>query len=258
MSRRNAIIWISLGVMIIAGCDSASVDTEWAAPQVRVTFANPDVTTSKSATVLQAALLVQSRGGRDFSPEPVTVDNATTSQVAFDISVPPDSIYMFSVRFTSSGNLVAEGATYEEVTLETTVVDIAVLKTSTSVPAIAFIPSKVSTSTGSGDIEITVRYYGSNQPKAGIAALLDVTGATPRPFTLDGPDLNLVDGGQLNAAWQFSEDVEGVRDIGTLSLSRSQSANFCVDAEENNVRVVDRNGAVTNAALLGTCITVTQ
>lgn len=260
MSRRKGIIWLSLVVTALAGCDTADV-AEWAAPQVRVTFANPHAPTGKSAALLRVALVVRSSGGRDFSPEPITVDNSSTSKVTFDVSIPPDSVYAFTVRFTDSGNLVGEGATLQQVTLQTTVVDITVLEPSSSTPTVAFIPSQVSTSTGSGNIQVTLRYYGSSQPKAGIAALLDVTGSTPRPFTLEGPDpgsgINFVEGTQLNAAWQFADDIEGVQDIGSLTISRGQAANFCLQAEEDNVRVVDRSGNITSAAFLGTCITVT-
>jgi hypothetical protein len=256
MSRRNGIIWLLFLVTVLAGCDQADV-AEWAAPQIRVSFVDGQVAAAKSATVLQVELQILSQGGRDFSPEPVTVDNTSASQVAFDVTLPPDSAYSFTVRFTSAGKLVGEGATFQQVTLETTLVDINVLATSTTNPSIAFIPSQVSTSTGSGNIEITVRYYGGDQPKAGIAALLNITGPTPRPFTLEGADLNFVDGSSLNAAWQFSEDIQGVQDIGTLSVSRSQMANFCLAADENNVRVVDRSGNITSASLLGTCISVT-
>jgi len=261
MISRRGIIWLFLVVTVLAGCDTAEV-ADWAAPRIQVTFVNPSAPAGKSSTILQASLEVRSRGGRDFSPEPVSVDNSNTSKVTFEVSVPPDSIYAFTVRFTSSGGLVGEGATYQEVTLETTVVDITVLEPSASAPTIAFIPSQVRTSTGGGNIEITLRYYGSNQPKAGIAALLDVTGASPKPFTLSGPNpdsgINFVDGNRLNAAWQFSEDIQGVQDIGTLSLSRAQTADFCLEADENNVRVVDRSGNITAAAFLGTCIRVTQ
>lgn len=257
MNLRKGIISFALAATLLTGCDQADV-SEWASPQIRVSLSDEFAAAGKSATVLDVVLEVKTLGGRDFSPEPITVDNATTSQVAFEVSVPADSTYIFSVRFTSSGNLVGEGATLSEVTLETTVVDITVLKANTSEPFIAFVPSEISTSVGSGSIAVAVRYYGVGRQTAGIAALLDVTGPTPRPFTIEGAELGFEDGGQFDAGWRFSPDVEGVQDIGTLRFSRGQSANFCVDAQADNVRLVDRDGKITTSPLHGVCITISQ
>jgi hypothetical protein len=246
-----------LGTLLLPACDEGEL-TEWVSPRVLVSLTDGiDDALSKSSAILTVELEVLSEGGSDFSPEPVTVDNNTTNQVAFEISIPADAVYSFLVRFSNSGTLVGEGATVQEVTLETTVVDIDVLTRSASTPSLGFLPSQVNTSTGSGNIEITVRYYGAGTPVAGIAALFDITGSTPRAFTLDGPDFSLVEGRELNAAWQFGQDVQGVRDIGTLRVPRNQTADFCLEATTENIRVVDRAGAITTAGLLGTCIEVT-
>jgi hypothetical protein len=194
----------------------------------------------------------------------VTVDNNSTSEVVFEVSIPPDSLYTFNVRFTSEEALVAEGETMQEVTLETTVIDIAVLETSTTVPSIAFLPSEIRTSTGGGTIDVTVRLYGAGRPAAGVAALFDITGPTARPFVLEGSEgsdndlkINFVEGGRLNAAWQFAQEVQGVKDIGILRIQRNQTANYCIEADGDNIRIVDRDGAITLANLMGACVTVT-
>ncbi|HLE57058.1 MAG TPA: hypothetical protein VJB15_08245 [Rhodothermia bacterium] len=260
--RSRILISILLPLLVISGCDSAGV-SEWAAPQIRVTLIDPlpAGTVEKSSALLRVELLVRSLGGRDFSPEAVTVDNNSTSEVVFEVSIPPDSLYTFSVRFTNGAVLVGEGATLQEVTLETTVIDISVLETSTTTPSIAFIPSDVSTSVGGGTIGITVRLYGAGRPAAGVAALFDVTGPTARPFVLEGSDndlkINFVEGGRLNAAWQFAQEVQGVKDIGVLRIQRNQTANYCIEADGDNIRVVDRDGAITLARLMGACVTVT-
>lgn len=251
--------FISLLMLAVAtGCDTAD-NAYWANPQIRVTLADDFGTevAGKSAVLLQVQLIVRSLGGTDFSPEPITVDNNTTREVAFEVTIPPDSVYAFAVRFTGSGRLVGEGATVQEVTLETTVIDVEVVQANGANPAIALLPSRVRTSTGSGQIDIVVRYYGADRATAGIAAQFDITGPTPRPMTVDGPDLNFQEGRRIDAAWQFAQDVQGVSDLATLTLSRAQAANFCVEAATANVRVVDRIGNVTNATLQGACILVT-
>lgn len=261
--KNRTVILLALPILFWAGCDAADVSDEWATPKIRVSLLDDDGQggLEKASALLEVELLVRSSGGRDYSPEPVTVDNNVTREVAFDVSIPPDSLYTFAVRFTGSGGLVAEGATIQEVTLETTVVDIAVLRTNTTVPSIAFIPSVINASTGGGTINVTVRLYGAGQAAAGVAALIDITGSNPRPFIMDtvGDDLkiNFVEGGRLYAAWQFAQDVNGVRDIATLRFSRNQTSNYCLEADEDNVRVVNRNGAITLATLLGTCVTIT-
>lgn len=261
--RNRVIILLVLPILFWAGCDTADVSDQWATPTIRVSLLNDHTQAGleKASALLDVELIVRSSGGRDYSPEPVTVDNNVTQEVAFDVSIPPDSLYTFTVRFTGTAGLVAEGATIHQVTLETTVIDIAVLRTSTTVPSIAFIPSEVNASTGGGTIDVTVRLYGAGQAAAGVAALIDITGSTPRPFVLlgSGEDLkiNFVEGGRLNAAWQFAQDVNGIRDIATLRLARNQTSNYCLEADEDNVRVVNRNGAITPATMLGACVTIT-
>ncbi|HUF10589.1 MAG TPA: hypothetical protein VMO47_14815 [Rhodothermales bacterium] len=260
--RSRVLISILLPLLVISGCDSADV-SEWAAPEIRVTLVNPTPTgtVAKSSALLRVELQVRSQGGRDFSPEAVTVDNNSTSEVVFEVSIPPDSLYTFAVRFTNAGNLVGEGATLREVTLETTVIDISVLETSTTIPSIAFFPSDINTSVGGGTIGITLRLYGVGLPAAGVAALFDITGPTARPFVLEGSDndlkINFVEGDRLNAAWQFAQEVQGVKDIGVLRIQRNQTANYCIEADEDNIRIVDRDGAITLARLMGACVTVT-
>ncbi len=257
MNRLRLIISCLFASLALSACDSGNAP-EWASPQIRVSLRDADVDfAAKASTILNVALDIKSRGGGDYSPEPVTVDNASQTQVAFDVTIPADSLYSFVVRFTSGSTLVAEGGTIEEVSLATSVVDIAVLTRSTSRPSLAFVPSNVNTSTGGGTLEITLRYYGAGTPVTGIAALFDVTGSTPRAFTLEGADLSFAEGSEFNAAWQFAGSVQGVRDIGTLRLARNQTANFCLEAGTDAVRVVDESGTVSTAALLGTCIHVT-
>ncbi|MEM1270154.1 MAG: hypothetical protein AAGI08_08905 [Bacteroidota bacterium] len=241
-------------LLLLAGCDAADPDAAaWVSPSVQVELVYPKTPAlAKSQALWTVTLTVTSPSGDDFSPNPVTIDDAQTNQAVFDVSVPADSAYTFAVRYEREGALAAEGAALYFVDSGVGDLTIPAIVRDGSVGAFALVPSVVRVPAGT-PIELGVRYYGDGAPAAGVAAQLNVNGTSPAGLDITGPDLVLPTGNEVSLAWRFEPAEPGIRALGRITATAG-TEDFCLDIPTAGARRVTTEGAIAALAAVGACV----
>lgn len=250
--------------LTLVGCDGG-LTNDWAQPRISVHLVNPgDTIFAKSAAPLTVSLSVMTLAGNDFSPPDQIVDNAVDSEVTFEVTVPPDSVYSFRVEFRDGGGtLVGEGAVITEVVNETAQVVIPVVVANGNQPMIALIPSGVRSPVHSGNLDLAIRFYGTAASLSGVAAVFSIQGQGPESISVEaGPNvvLSVVEqsDGALSVGWQFNTPTSGNVDLGRIVIPFDRASDFCLEIAAGNARTVTPAGAITKIPATGACIEIGQ
>jgi hypothetical protein len=258
---RTSVVIASLAcVALLSGCDSAELyDQErFVRPTVSVYFVNGSGSSvNKNQALVDVELIVTTISGQDYSPDKVTVDNATQSTVTFDLVLPPDSVYGFRVRISENDQLTGEGGVLQLVTEESSQINIPVVSLTTG-PWLAVVPSLVNIPAGPGQIDLIMRYYGSTDDVAGIATRINVTGADPVPVDFVGADIIQIEGNETSLSWYVDTIASDFLDLGMITVPRSQSSEFCLEIPLGDARIVNSAGEITIIEGSGACVNVSQ
>ncbi len=251
-------------LLLLIGCDAHQPEQVWVRPQVQVTFVTPDGPADlteppgKSATLWTVRLQVTNPdSGTDYSPPDQTVDDASVNQAVFDVSIPADSLYTFSVTYERTGTTVAEGAALVHVDASTAAITIPAVVRDGSTPMVAFIPSTIQVpADASRPLNLTLRYYGNDTPITSLACNFEVDGLSPNTLTVNGPDVVLPEGQRVGVAWGWTTPITQIQNLGTVTVPRTQSGQFCIDINSGQARTATIDGAVTPVAVVGACVDI--
>lgn len=248
-----------MAVILVSGCDSVGiVDSErHVHPTVSVYFVNgADAGLGKNMATLDVELIVTTLSGQDYSPDPVSVNDAVESQVTFDLVLPPDSVFAFRVRFEEDSRLVGEGAVLQLITEESSEIRIPVVSTDNE-PWFAILPSVIDVPIAAGSISLQMIFYGGSHSVAGLAARLTATGPNPVAVEFQGGAIVEPAGNPVSIAWQYAPPVSVVEEtVGTIKVPLSQAAEFCLEISPGDTRIVNREGEITIIGGSGACIDV--
>lgn len=259
--RQMAIIaslCLALSVVGI-GCDGAGVSDEevqFVRPTVTVHYVNARYDVApKGQAVVRVELTVTSASGQDFSPDPIEVDDAVDSEARFELFLPPDSEFIFQVLLTQNTELVAEGSVIQFITEASSRIDIPVIST-VGERWFVILPSDVDTRTSTDSLDLTMRYYGDEQQIVGLAARLAVNGPDPAPVRFVDVDRIVENDTETSLGWQFGSPVMGTQDLGTIRVPLAEASDFCLDVEEGDFKVVNRDGVIAVIGASGACVNV--
>lgn len=263
MRKWPSIVSMCAGLAIFAaGCDTVEVtetDGTLIHPTVSVTFVNGDAAASKAPggqAIIDVALTVTSSSGVDYSPDPLQVDDTSDDEATFELNLPADSVFSFTASLTRNGELVAEGRVIQLVSEESAVVTLPVV-IATGDPFFAVIPSRIETGIRAGTMDLEMKLYGSRTGIVGLALKLSQTGSNPADFSFDGVDIVESEGDVTSLAWQFGQGGATL-DLGTIEVAVDETADFCLEVEAGDVRVVNANGQISLIGGTGACVHVIQ
>jgi hypothetical protein len=241
-----------------AGCDTVDVD-EAASPLIRVMFVGEQeapASAGKVQAIWDVRLSVTSPTGADYSPRPIQINDAVADEAVFEVELPNDSVYAFSVSYSRSGSVVAAGSVLELVSRNTAEITIPVMFRDGSVPTLGFLPSSVRVPRGGAPIELDLMYFGPAEPISGIACRFHVSGAAGASLSFDGPDVQLDRDGSVDAAWRFAQPVQGTQRIALVSMPISSAGTVCLSVVPGDARTVNSDGSVTSIVAHEACIEV--
>jgi len=256
-----------LACLVFAGCDSNSLESDLLEPAIQIQLIDlrEGVSDSNKGNLDRSAVkevwnvkldVTNLESNQVFSPPSVSADNSQSSEVRFNLALPPDSLYEFKVTFSQGGQSSGRGLVHHFISESTSSVTVPAYIFDATTPALVFEPSLISRPVNS-DISarnesnvINMVYLGVDKPAEGLAAVLDVTGIAEDDLAVEGPTL-FAETGRLNLLWNWATSPAGSsgRSAGSLTFSNASTNSFCVEVEAGDARAVHADASISKQSV---------
>lgn len=241
------------GALLFFGCDTQTAAPIVIQPQIKIEFVQPIVlqgisAKSKMATqspdaVWDVALTVKSKGGRDYSPVAKTVDDATTDQVSFDLSLPADTTFTFGIVYSQNGQRRAEGQVVQRITSQSQQVLIPVNLLSSSSFNLSFSPSVSIIRPSNTPQQLILKLDGAPEALKALACKLQVSGIDLTQVRFrHAISVRQSDGYDL--AWTWIQGKTAPFVVDTLDVPVSQSGDFRFLFKQGNLQALSNSNRI--------------